>query len=169
MSESIKPSVQPDLGALFRDGMSRIAATVHLITTDGPAGRAGLTATAVTSLSADPPMLLVCIKIGGNSAPVLLENGIFAVNALAGDQANLADIFAGRGGIKGAARFSTGTWDTLATGAPVLSDAPVIFDCRLVEVHDIATHHIIVGRVEAIHFGPPRPGLLYLDRAYRAV
>ena len=74
MSESIESSVQPDLGALFRDGMSRIAATVHLITTDGPAGRAGLTATAVTSLSADPPMLLVCIKIGGNSAPVLLEN-----------------------------------------------------------------------------------------------
>ena len=59
MSESIESSVQPDLGALFRDGMSRIAATVHLITTDGPAGRAGLTATAVTSLSADPPMLLV--------------------------------------------------------------------------------------------------------------
>lgn len=169
MSESIVSPVQPELGALFREGMSRIAATVHLITTNGPAGRAGLTATAVTSLSADPPMLLVCIRIGGNSAPVLLENSVFAVNALAADHAKLADIFAGRGGIKGAARFETGTWQTLETGAPVLTDAPVVFDCRLVDVHDIATHHIIVGRVEAIRFGPSRPGLLYLDRAYRAV
>lgn len=169
MSESPAPAARPDLGALFRDGMSRIAATVHVITTDGPAGRAGLTATAVTSLSADPPMLLVCVKIGGNSAPVLLENGVFAVNALAGDQSGLADVFAGRGGIKGASRFQSGVWDTLTTGAPVLSNASVTFDCRLVEVHNIATHHIIVGRVEAIHLNPARSGLLYLDRAYRAV
>src|SRR3954464_8214319 len=82
----------------FRDGMSRVAASVHVITTDGPAGRAGFTATAVAPVTDSPASLLVCIDAAGRSAQALAENAVFCVNTLAvGDRA-LAEIFAGRSG-----------------------------------------------------------------------
>src|SRR3954454_11792834 len=90
---------------LFREGMSRVAAAVHVVTTDGPAGRAGFTATAVTPVTDAPASLLVCVNTASQSVKALLDNGLFCVNALAHDDLAVADTFSGRLGIYGAARF----------------------------------------------------------------
>ena len=83
----------------FREAMSRLGAAVHVVTTAGPAGNAGFTATAVTSVSDEPATLLVCLKRRSRITPVLRANGVFCVNTLAADMQDIADLFAGRTGI----------------------------------------------------------------------
>jgi flavin reductase (DIM6/NTAB) family NADH-FMN oxidoreductase RutF len=153
--------------ALFREGMSRVASAVHAVTTDGPAGRAGFTATAVAPVTDSPAALLVCVNTSSRSAETLLANGVFCVNALAAADAALADIFAGRTGLFGQDRFSTGCWETLATGSPVLATGLVAFDCRLSDARVVATHHVIIGEIAAIRLGENGPALIYQGRRYR--
>src|SRR4051794_4940366 len=116
---------------LFREGMSRVAGAVHVVTTDGPAGRAGFTATAVTPVTDSPASLLVCVNTAARSARALMANGVFCVSALGAADAAIADAFAGRSGLQGSDRFTLGRWENLATGAPVLTTSLVSFDCRL--------------------------------------
>jgi flavin reductase (DIM6/NTAB) family NADH-FMN oxidoreductase RutF len=162
-------AADPARSQAYRDGMARIASAVNIIATDGPAGRTGFTATAVASISDSPPTLLVCLNRASASAARLVANGVFCVNTLSAAQAGLAEDFAGRSGLHGEARFGNGIWSVLATGAPLLEGALASFDCRLVEVRDIATHHVLVGEVEAIRIGTAGESLVYLDRAYRSV
>ncbi|HZH12223.1 MAG TPA: flavin reductase [Microvirga sp.] len=152
---------------LFREGMSRVAAAVHVVTTDGPSGIAGFTATAVTPVTDDPASLLVCINTAARSAQALLTNGIFCVNALAAEDQPLADIFAGRTSLQGPDRFSKGEWIRLTTGAPALATSLVSFDCRLSDARVVATHHVIVGEIMNVRLGEPRPALVYQGRLYR--
>ena len=158
-----------DAATLFREGMSRVASAVHIITTDGPHGKAGLTATAVSSLSAEPPMLLACVKRSASSAPILKQNGVFVVNTLAAAHQELADVFAGRTGVKGAERFNAHEWLKGETGAPVLPDALASFECRVAQVLDVATHEILIGHVVAVRLGAKAPHLIYADRRYTTV
>src|SRR5690242_4678273 len=109
--------------ATFREAMSRLGAAVHVITTAGPAGKAGATATAVCSVSDAPPTLLMCLNRRTQTNPVVIENGVFCVNALGESGAEIADIFAGRTGVQGSDRFATGEWTTLVTGSPALASA----------------------------------------------
>jgi flavin reductase len=153
--------------ALFRDGMSRVAGAVHVVATDGPAGRAGFTATAVTPVTDHPASLLVCINANGRSATFLTANGVFCVNTLAAADRPLADIFAGRTDLHGRDRFSAGAWDVLETGAPLLTTSLVAFDCRLADARLIATHHVMIGEIVAVWLGPSRPALVYQGRGYR--
>src|ERR1700757_1026770 len=118
----------------FREAMSRMGAAVHVVTTAGPAGKTGATATAVCSVSDAPPTLLMCLNRRSQTNPIVVENGVFCVNTLGHDGAELADIFAGRTGVQGSDRFTAGEWTTLTTGSPVLSTAVVAFDCRIIEV-----------------------------------
>lgn len=154
----------------FREAMSRLGAAVHVITTDGPSGKTGFTATAVCSVSDAPPTLLVCLNRGATSMPILRGNGVFCVNTLrAGDEV-VADTFAGRTKVAREARFDTGhQWATLATGSPVLMSAVVACDCRVIEIKAVASHDIYFGMVEAIHQGEPGPALVYHDRLYKQV
>ena len=154
----------------FREAMSRLGAAVHVITTDGPSGKTGFTATAVCSVSDAPPTLLVCLNRGATSMPILRGNGVFCVNTLrAGDEV-VADTFAGRTKVAREARFDTGhQWGTLATGSPVLMSAVVACDCRVIEIKAVASHDIYFGMVEAIHQGEPGPALVYHDRLYKQV
>lgn len=149
----------------FREGMSRLGAAVSLITSEGPEGRHGMTASAVCSITDDPPTLLVCVNRTNRSHDVFNGNGNLCVNVLAGRHQALSNAFAGRVG--DAERFQAGEWITLATGAPVLADAVVAFDCRLVERRAIGTHSVFYARVEAIHLGDgPAEALIWFDRAY---
>src|SRR4051794_13506150 len=150
----------PDAAA-FRRGMSRVAAAVHIVTTDGPAGAAGFTATAVTPVTDDPASLLVCVNTAARSAQALLTNGVFCVNALAAADRVLADVFAGRTEFQGPDRFSKGMWDRLVTGAPALSTSLVCFDCRLSDARVVATHHVIIGDIVSIRLGETKPALVY--------
>ena len=148
-SRRIRCTVEP---AAFREAMSRIGAAVHVITTDGPGGKTGFTATAVCSVSDEPPTLLVCLNRRSETNPIVQENGVFCVNTLGGGD-ELADIFAGRTGVA-RERFAAGDWTVLATGRPVLTTAMVAFDCRVVEMRSVASHNVIFGVVEAIRLGP---------------
>jgi len=159
-------SVEP---LVFREAMSRLGAAVHVVTTAGPAGKSGFTATAVCSVTDQPATLLVCLNRRSTSAPILAQNGVFCVNTLGAAAEPLADLFAGRRGVAHAERFSHGEWTTLKTGAPVLASAVVAFDCRCVETKAVASHNVIFGVVEAVHLGPGGAALVYHDRAYKPV
>src|SRR5580704_14113606 len=108
------PTVEP---AAFREAMSRLGAAVHVITTDGPGGKAGTTATAVCSVSDAPPTLLVCLNRRSHTNSAVLQNGVFCVNTLRHDGVEIADLFAGRTGVRGEERFATGEWTVLTTGS----------------------------------------------------
>ncbi|KAB0680960.1 flavin reductase [Aureimonas leprariae] len=146
--------------------MSRFASAVHLVTTEGRAGRRGVTATAVVGVSDDPATILVCLNASNAENARFAENGNFAVNVLAAGGRELAEAFAGGGKLPQDERFALGRWTALATGAPVLEQALVAFDCRLVEARMVATHHVLVGEVAAVHEGPSGPPLLYHARGY---
>ena len=151
----------------FREAMSRLGAAVHVVTTDGAAGKTGFTATAVVSVTDNPAMVLVCLNRGATSMPLMRANGVFCVNTLrAGDEA-IADTFAGRTKVARDQRFNAGRWATLVTGSPALMSAVVALDCRVIEVKAVASHDIFFGVVEAIHFGPAGAALVYHDRAYK--
>jgi flavin reductase len=155
--------------AQFRDAMCRLGAAVHVITTAGPGGKAGATATAVSSVSDAPPTLLMCLNRKSQTNPVVIENGVFCVNTLRAGEAEIADLFAGRTGVMGSDRFSQGEWTTLVTASPVLASAVVAFDCRIVEVRSVASHNVFFGAVEAVRLGPQGPALVYHERAYKRV
>ena len=161
----VKAVAQP----LFREAMSRYGTAVHVITTDGPAGKTGFTATAVSSVSDEPPSLLVCLNRKSQAAPILRENGVFCVNTLAASDEQLSNVFAGRTGAKLAERFSVGAWSKLSTGAPVLASSIVACDCRVSEIIAVASHHIIIGIVEGITLGAADPALVYHGRVYKTV
>lgn len=145
----------------FRTAMRELAAGVTIITAGRGAGRRGLTATAVCSVSADPPTLLVCINRSTDGHAAILEGGAFCVNVVGAEHRWLAERFAGRDGVRGAERFDHGEWRSLATGAPVLADAIAAFDCRVVQAVDGGTHTVFLGTVAATTASPERAALLY--------
>jgi flavin reductase len=153
----------------FREAMSRLGAAVHVIATSGPGGKAGSTATAVSSVSDAPPILLMCLNRRSQTNPAVVENGVFCVNTLGAGEAEIADLFAGRTGVTGSDRFATGEWTVLSTGSPVLTSAVIAFDCRIIEVRSVASHNVFFGAVEAVRVGPGGPALVYHDRAYKRV
>src|SRR5437764_4947553 len=155
--------------AMFREAMSRLGAAVHVITTAGPGGKTGTTATAVCSVSDAPPTLLMCLNRRSQTNPIMTENGVFCVNTLGAAHADIANIFAGRTGVQGPERFSTDGWTVLSTGSPVLGCAVIAFDCRVVEVRAVASHNVFFGAVETVLLGPDGPALVYHDRAYKHV
>lgn len=154
---------------LYREAMSRLVAAVHVVTTDGAEGRAGFTATAVVSVSDSPPTLLVCLNRRVTTAPRFHASGVFVVNMLAGGQEAVAQAFGGRLGLAADQRFGVGEWHRGRLGAPVLAGALANFECRMVEVRTIATHDVLVGRVESVTLGAAREGLAYVGRNYLIV
>ena len=155
--------------AHFREAMARLGAAVHVVTTAGPAGRTGFTATAICSVSDQPPTLLVCLNRRSQITSVLRENGVFCVNTLGADAEEIADVFAGRSAAFMEDRFTVGDWTTLRTGAPLLRSAVVSFDCRIVEIKAVATHNVFFAGVQAIHIGDSGRALVYHERAYKEV
>jgi flavin reductase (DIM6/NTAB) family NADH-FMN oxidoreductase RutF len=150
----------------FIQGMRQLAAGVTLITTVHDGQRAGLTATAVCSVSAEPPQLLTCVNRRSETHRVIDRSGVFAVNVLASDQQHLAQIFAGATDIYGERRFEQAPWIELATGAPVLASCLASFDCRVVESVVAATHSIFIGSVEAMMLEPDLDPLVYVEGDY---
>lgn len=150
----------------YRDAMSEIASPVHIVATDGPAGIAGMTVTALASVSDQPPVLLVCVNRSSPSAARFVANGVFSVNALAVEDRPLADIFAGRTHEHFCEKFTHGVWAPGASGAPLLASALARFECRLIDVKDVGTHHVFFGAVETASRRPEGDSLLYRRRAY---
>jgi flavin reductase len=153
----------------FRAGAQNLAGGVCLITSGTAASRAGFTATAVMSLSDSPPSLAIGIGAGNSSHDAITEAGWLCVNVLASDHRSLADVFAGRTGLRGVDRFAHGSWEASPQGLPVLVDALASFVCRLTARHVHATHSLLVGEVVLMRVGDSRPPLLYWRRDYHSL
>lgn len=151
--------------AEFRDAMARVCAPVNVITSNGPGGRGGFTATAMCSVTDEPPTLLVCMNGRSTQCGLFLENRRFCVNVLADDHQELAGYFAGRQADM-SARYAAAKWVDLPSGSQALADAMVSFDCRLKEARGVGTHHIFIGEVIGIRSRTDGNALVYFDRNY---
>jgi flavin reductase len=151
----------------FRDGMAKLAAAVSVVTSDGPGGKVGFTASSVCSVTDARPTLLVCLNRSASVHAAVIENGVLAVNTLAPHHTDLSNRFGGL--VPTEERFRHGSWTTGPTGSPLLDDAVVNFDCRIVGSAEIGTHTVLFCEVVDIA-GPREPaGLIYFDRAYHTV
>jgi flavin reductase len=155
--------VAPVTASEYRQGMRHLPAGVCLITTGRAPHRGGLTATAVMSLTAEPPQLVVAINRAGGALSLIASNRVFAVNVLGAADIALAEVFAGRTNVTGDDRFGGGDWIELSTSSPILSRAVVSFDCSLAQQMHVATHTLLVGSVEAIHMGTAGDPLLHCN------
>ncbi len=153
----------------FREAMSRFAGAVHVVTTDGAHGRRGVTVSAACSVSDNPATLLVCLNRNNPLNVVFEQNGVFTLNTLSAAQQPLAVAFSGKEHLTQDQRFALGTWETIDTGAPVLTGAIASFECRLIDAKDIATHRVLFGEVTAIKTGDSLSPLVYLNRGYHTI
>ena len=153
----------------YRNAMSRLAGHVHIVTTGDDRERRGVTITAACSVSDEPATVLVCLNLANPRNHVFLTSGHFALNVLGAEQQKLANIFSGRDGVDPERRFDHGHWTTLATGAPVLSNALAVFDCKLTDYKSVATHMVLFGEVAAMRVSDPRAALVYFHRDYNSL
>jgi flavin reductase len=149
----------------FRSAMSQAVTGVNVVTTEGPHGRYGLTVSAVSSVSAEPPMVLVCINQKSIACGAIEGNGSFAVNVLGAGQQAVAETFSGSDAHGGPYVFNAGDWTQAVTESPILERAVAAFDCRVVECIPAGTHKIFIGLVLAAQECPGTP-LLYTNRSY---
>ena len=153
----------------FQAGMRKLAGAVSVITTSGgDGGRRGLTATAICSLSAEPPSLIACVNRKTWVAQFVPDAGVFAVNVLSHAQEAIARAFAGQTGLAAEERFSVGEWRAGRTGLPVTLGALANFECRLERVVEHTTHIILIGEVVETTLGDGH-SLVYLDGGFSSV
>jgi flavin reductase len=151
-------------GEQFKAGMRTLAGAVNIITTSNAGHRYGMTATAVCSASAEPPTVLVCINKLSTTHGAVAKAKAFCVNVLRADDWQLSTTFSGAHSAE--ARFKSGNWTKLATGSPVLVDALVCFDCRVVKRINHGTHTVFLGQVEQLLLGQKGKPLLYSEGQY---
>ncbi len=151
----------------YRALMRHQVGAVTIIAAGRPGARGGLTATAFSSLSDNPPTVLVCVQQRSGTHGVIVASRAFSVNILAHEQQTLAERFSGKGGVSGEQRFEGGAvWETMQTGAPVLAGALASLDCELLDEHQFATHSIFIGRVVDGRFRTEGAPLLYFRNDY---
>ena len=154
----------PPLVDRFRSAMRRTAAGVAIVTTHGPAGRGGITVSSFSSLSLEPPSVIVCIRRESATLERILANGVFAANVLAEDQAGLAEAFASPA-TPHDRRFALGQWNDAAPGGPILTGAVACIDCKVADIFDYGSHRILIGEaLDAVsHVGRP---LIYAEQGF---
>jgi flavin reductase (DIM6/NTAB) family NADH-FMN oxidoreductase RutF len=150
----------------FFEGMRRLGAAVTVITTSDGTTRGGLTASAVTSLTGEPPTLLACVNRTAGTHELIVGAGRFCVNVLPQSAQQVAEVFAGMTGEHGEERFATGEWRLGEIDQPVLTDALVAFECVVESFVTRGTHDIVIGEARAVHTGPEADPLLYMDRKF---
>ncbi|MGH7757478.1 MAG: flavin reductase family protein, partial [Vulcanimicrobiaceae bacterium] len=136
---------------------------VSIVTTSADGVPKGFTATAIASVSAEPPMVLVCVNRQGRSHPFISQAGVFCVNLLGVEQRELAARFAAR---RDEDPFAAITHHFERTGAPVIDGALAFLDCTVAEEHSAGTHTIFIGAVQRAGMRAGEP-LGYFDGAYR--
>ena len=152
----------------FIAAMGRAVTGVTIVTTDGPAGRFGITVSAFSSVSAEPPMVLACVNRKSPVAAAVISNGVFCINVLADAHRHLAEVFAGRSRDGKAYDFDAGAWGTALTGTPVLHGSAATFDCYVESWQDAGSHRILIGKVASAGQADTPP-LAYAQRDYRRI
>ena len=137
---------------------------MNIVTTDGPSGRAGFTASAVCSVTAEPPTLLVCLNRGSSAAQAFAENSALCVNTVGPKHKDLAMLFGGKTPMD--ERFEAAEWSAGVTGAPILAEAVVSFDCTITERAVVGSHEVMFCQIHGIAGDAEGPGLAYFARKF---
>ena len=150
--------------ATFRACMRQVPGAVTVVTTVHQGTRGGLTATAVCSVSADPPQMLVCVNRSSSAEAVIAAAGRFGVSFLSHEQEPVANAFAASLDD----RFDHAEWTELGSGVPLLQDAAAAFDCVVVQMIQAGTHTIFIGAIVSA-VARDVPNLMYKAGAYGAI
>jgi flavin reductase (DIM6/NTAB) family NADH-FMN oxidoreductase RutF len=162
----IPPSFPSESKERFVDAMAALANGVSIVTTSGAGGKFGLTVSAVTSVSAEPPILLCCLNRKNIAVSAISLNHRFGVNILNAQSQEIAQVFAGRALDGKHYDFQQHGWiDGQALGLPILKSATASFECELESFHDAGTHRIFLGRVISALRGDTEP-MVYSNRHY---
>ncbi|MEH2622283.1 flavin reductase (DIM6/NTAB) family NADH-FMN oxidoreductase RutF [Bradyrhizobium sp. AZCC 1719] len=153
----------------FRQAMRRLTGGVSVITAGIGWDISGMTVTSVSSLSVDPPALIVSINREASSWPLMRRYGFFGVNILTSDQIDIADRFTGKGGLKGTERFDGAHWTTRVSGVPLLTDALAAIDCEVEDMVERHSHAIVIGRVLDVAVSTRTAALAYWQGQYVAI
>ena len=153
----------------FRGAMRHLAGGVSVITAGRARDITGMTVTSVSSLSVDPPTLIVSINRESSSWPLIKRHGFFGVNILTADQIDIAERFTGKGGLKGADRFAGAEWITRASGVPLLVGALAAVDCEVEDIVERHSHAIVIGRVLDLQVSTRTAALAYWQGQYVAI
>ncbi|HAO60080.1 MAG TPA: flavin reductase [Psychrobacter sp.] len=155
----------------FRNAMSLLTTAVNVVTTKGPSGRHGFTASAVCSVTDTPATLLVCMNQSARSHEYFVENKTLSVNVLGAQHEEVSNTFASP--LPSEERFKKGVWGELKTGSPILEDALVSFDCEIEQTQEVGTHSVFMCRVVAIRqpeqHDAGTESLVYFNRSYHQV
>lgn len=159
----------PCAGDLFRTGMRRLAGACTIVTSlvhgQGRESWAGMTATAVASVTAEPARLLVCVNRSTWAHGIITQSGVLGVNVLGAEALDLATRFAG--GVPPEEKFRQGDWRVTGSGAPLLSSALAAFDCAVAECITASTHDIFIcDVVDVLIRQPGGDPLIYFDGAF---
>jgi len=168
---TVKPATDEQVftSRSFRDALGVFATGVTVITTRGVEGHHGMTASSFTSVSLDPPLILVCVISGTQGSDTIERNGVFAVNILATEQEPLSRYFASRERPRGRAAFEGIPHRDAVTGSPILEGVAGHLDCRVTESHQVGDHVIFIGEVVAMDFDPDVQPLLFHRGRYCAL
>ncbi|WP_218859052.1 flavin reductase family protein [Mucilaginibacter sp. E4BP6] len=146
--------------------MRELAGAVSIITVGDEYNRTGFVATSVSSFSAEPPRIILCISLTSSSWAVLSKTHRFGVNFMREGEDAIASRFTGFGGIKGEARYEGAEWIGLPTGTQVLKDALASIDCTLEESLERHDHAIVIGKVESIRICDQGSPLLWFKSKF---
>ena len=165
-----RPSIQPTMALAtadeFREAMSRVASSVSIVSTAGPHGIAGFTCSAVCSVTAEPPTIMVCVNRRSAANAIIKANGVLCVSSLGAEQVELSQMFAGAGHVPMNERFAGPHWGVLSTGAPYCTASRVALDCRVADVREVGTHSVILAEVLSTAHASDGEPLIYHSRNY---
>jgi flavin reductase (DIM6/NTAB) family NADH-FMN oxidoreductase RutF len=153
----------------FRNAMRQLTGGVSVVTAGRGRDISGMTVTSVSSLSVDPPALIVSINREASSWPLVKRYGFFGINILTSDQIDIAERFTGKGGLKGADRFAGTRWMTRASRVPLLADALAAIDCEVEDIVERHSHAIVIGRVLDVAVSARTAALAYWQGQYVAI
>lgn len=148
----------------FKQAMRRLATTIAIVTTGTGENWSGMAATAVTSVTSDPPTILVAVNRSASLSPILQAEQRFCVNLLAERHCDLVGVFSGAK--KGLDRFETGGWIASEEGLPILPDAVASLVCTTQMTLGVATHTLFIGQVQRIVNHPSIDPLIWVDGGF---
>ncbi|MGV3552049.1 flavin reductase family protein [Rhizobium sp.] len=150
----------------FREAMRQVASGVAIVTTLDGDQRYGITATSAASVSEEPPLISIGINKQSWICDALMRSGRFCINILGASQLDVARAFSTS---PRETRFESGEWTSLTTGAPVLVQAPAVFDCELFQAIEVKTHFLVIGHIVTTRTEDNVAPLIYRDRKYVTV
>lgn len=162
-------SEEKQANPLFRDAMASLGAAVNIVATNGDAGCCGLTATAVCSVTDNPPTVMVCINSKSQMNTIFQENGKLSINILNHEQEEMACHFAGMTGLTMADRFTQPGWQNGQLQQPVLTNALACLEGDINDVHQVGTHFVYMTEIKNISVREDGDGLIYFKRRFHSV